>query len=139
MRVFNYFVNKVKMYTFSNNNNNIINDNYTNNRSNNNLLIIGREQVGKSAWIRNFVMQENQNMVVRVRSHDNKWMERLISSIVGYNGKNQQQKQQQRVNNSNNNNYSNRNNSQRRSSPTPNRSSSLVTPSLLTSNPNQQQ
>jgi hypothetical protein len=57
MKVFNLFCGKLQQLGFRD-------------KSCNNILVIGREEVGKSTYLKNYLNSESDNVYIRVKSHD---------------------------------------------------------------------
>jgi hypothetical protein len=57
MKVFNLFCGKLHRLGFKD-------------KNDNNILVIGREEVGKSTYLKNYLNSNSDNVYIRVRSHD---------------------------------------------------------------------
>lgn len=71
MKVFNFFCAKLQKFGFHN-------------KTANSILIIGREEVGKSSYLKNYFNEINENMYIRVKSHDHKVMDKLIRELTEF-------------------------------------------------------
>ncbi len=65
MKMFNFFCDKFQQLGLRD-------------KSENNILVIGREEVGKSTYLKNYLNSSNGHMYIRVRSHDVSAMDKFL-------------------------------------------------------------